>query len=209
MTPDPSRHTGRIDGRRLRGERTRQLMIEACLALVRRHRRMPTGAEVAAAAGYAIRSLFQRFADLDSLVVAAADYAIAQGQMEAMPRDLVADRAGRIRAHVQRQSETCERWLPLWQVLIAGQDSIPDLRARVATARLGNVERIRLVYRPELEVLPRAERDRLAVMLSALTSFESWDQLRGTFGLSVEQAQRAWRDTIDRLLPASATGSDD
>jgi len=183
--------------------------MEAYIDLLREQPEIPTAAQIAARAGISTRLIFERFSDLAALSLATVYHGFATAEAQAAPRGLDGDRMARIRAHVETRAQTCERWLPLWQVLIAGHDSIPDLRARVATARLGNVERIRLVYRPELEVLPRAERDRLAVMLSALTSFESWDQLRGTFGLSVEQAQRAWRDTIDRLLPASATGSDD
>ena len=36
----------RIDGRRLRSERTRQLIIEAYLALLWRNQRMPTAAQI-------------------------------------------------------------------------------------------------------------------------------------------------------------------
>ncbi len=70
----------RFDGRHLRSERTRQLMIEAYLQLVREHGRLPTANEIAHAAGYSVRSIFERFPDLDALSLAAADFAIAAGQ---------------------------------------------------------------------------------------------------------------------------------
>lgn len=88
----------RIDGRRLRSERTRQLIIEAYLALLWRNQRMPTAAQIAAEAGYSTRSIFERFVDLNALTLATADYAIAQAQAEAVPQDVDADRASRIRA---------------------------------------------------------------------------------------------------------------
>jgi hypothetical protein len=34
-----------------------------------------------------------------------------------------------------------------------------------------------------------------------LISFESWDQLRHSYGLSIPAAQAVWRSAIDRLLP--------
>ena len=75
----------RFDGRGLRSERTRHLIIEAYLLLLQEHRRMPTAAEIAARAGYSVRSIFERFTDLEALSLATADYAIAVGQAEAEP----------------------------------------------------------------------------------------------------------------------------
>ena len=37
--------------------------------------------------------------------------------------------------------------------------------------------------------------------MAALTSFESWDQMRYCHGLSPEAAQAVWRSAIDRMLP--------
>jgi AcrR family transcriptional regulator len=191
----------RIDGRRLRSERTRQLIIEAYLALLWRNQRMPTAAQIAAEAGYSTRSIFERFADLNALTLATADYAIAQAQAEATPQDVDADRASRIRSHVATRAAACERWLPLWRVLIRTQEDVPELRTRVVLARYGNIERMRLMYRPELAALSDSEREGLLFVLGTLVSFESWDQMRSAFGQSDAVAQAAWRDAIDRLLP--------
>ena len=65
----------RVDGRRLRSERTRKVIIEAYLELLRRDPRIPTAAQIAAEAGYSTRSVFERFVDLNALTVATADYA--------------------------------------------------------------------------------------------------------------------------------------
>ena len=66
-----------IDGRRLRSERTKQFIIEACLALLSESPKVPTGAEIAERAGYSVRSVFERFPDLLALSLAAADFAFA------------------------------------------------------------------------------------------------------------------------------------
>src|SRR5260221_8730103 len=78
----------RVDGRRLRSERTRQNIIEAYLELLRRNPQIPTSAQIARHAGIAVRSVFERFSDLAALTLATADHAIAVGQTEATPRDL-------------------------------------------------------------------------------------------------------------------------
>ena len=205
-TDTPPLRVGRIDGRRLRSERTRQLIIEAYLALLWRDQRMPTAAQIAAEAGYSTRSIFERFVDLNALTLATADYAIAQAQAESQPQDVDADRPSRIRSHVATRAAACERWLPLWRVLIATQDQVPELKMRVTLARMGNIQRMRLMYRPELAALDEAERERLLLVLGTLVSFESWDQMRLSFGLSMEIAQQAWREAIDRLLPPTPPG---
>jgi hypothetical protein len=42
----------------------------------------------------------------------------------------------------------------------------------------------------------------LLFALAALTSFESWDQMRHCYGLSMEAGQGVWRSAIDRMLPS-------
>jgi AcrR family transcriptional regulator len=192
----------KVDGRRQRSARTRLTIIQAYLELLRRHGVMPTAAQIADEAGYSTRSIFERFTDLDALSLATADYAIAQGQAEAVARDVDADRPTRIRAHVETRAQACEKWLPLWRI-ITRQDQIADLKMRVVLVRLANIERMKLMYTPELATLAEAPRDQLLLALATLTSFESWDQLRNCHGLSPEAAQAVWRAAIDRMLPST------
>lgn len=192
-----------FDGRRLRSERTRQLFIEAYLDLLQKNRRMPTAAEIARQAGYSVRSIFERFSDLNALSLATADYAIALGQAEASASNVDGDRATRIDSHVRTRAQACEKWLPLWRVLTATdtQDQVSALRMRVIAVRRANIERLELMYDRELAPFTGPARDRLLMALATLTSFESWDQMRGDFGLSIDAAQEVWRSGVDRLLP--------
>ena len=187
------------DGRRRRSERTRLAIIEAYLELLRRNPVMPTAAQLADEAGCSVRSIFERFSDLNALSLATADYAIIKGQAEAVPRDVDGDRSTRIRSHVETRALACERWLPLWRILV-GLDQ-PELRMRVEFARLANIERMKLMYRFELSLLAETARNELLIALATLISFESWDQMRHSFGLSSEAAQAVWRSAIDRMLP--------
>ena len=196
----------RVDGRRLRSERTRRNIIEAYLELLRRNPQIPTSAQIAKQAGIAVRSVFERFSDLAALTLATADYAIAVGQAEAAPRDIDGDRATRIRSHVSTRAVACERWLPLWRVMIATQQQVEQLRMRVVMARHGNIARMRLMYRPELETLDEPQREQLLMAMATLISFESWDQMRDCYGLSSDDAQAAWRTAIDRVLPPTPAG---
>jgi hypothetical protein len=187
------------DGRRRRSERTRLAIIEAYLELLRRNSVMPTAAQLADEAGCSVRPIFERFSDLNALSLATADYAIAKGQAEAVPRNLDGDRPTRIRSHVETRALACEKWLPLWRI-VARLDQ-PELRTRVEFARFANVERMKLMYRFELSLLAETARDALLIALATSISFESWDQMRHCFGLSTEAAQAVWRSAIDRMLP--------
>jgi AcrR family transcriptional regulator len=189
------------DGRRRRSERTRLAIIEAYLELLRRNSAMPTAAQLADQAGCSVRSIFERFSDLNALSLATADYAIAKGQAEAVPRDVDGDRSIRIRSHVETRALACEKWLPLWRIVI-GLDQ-PELRTRVELVRLANIERMKLMYRLELSLLAEPVRDELLIALATLISFESWDQMRHSFRLSTEAAQAVWRSAIDRMLPSA------
>lgn len=204
MSASPSTAATRVptvDGRRLRSERTRQTIIEAYLGLLQRNPAMPTAAEIAKAAGYSVRSIFERFADLNALTLATADYAILQGQAEAQARDVDADRATRIRSHVKTRAAACEKWSPLWRVLMTTQQEVLELQQRIVLARYANIERMKLMYAPELGSLDEASRQTVLIALATLVSFESWDQMRDCYKLSIEDAEATWRTAIDRMLP--------
>lgn len=190
-----------IDGRRLRSERTRQLIIEAYLSLLRDSSQVPTSAQIADRAGYSVRSVFERFPDLMALRVAATDYAFAQGTADAQLRDLDGDRATRIRSQVETRARTCETWLPMWRALNANQGDSDELKSRVRLARELISRRLELMYQRELSTLGEPTRRYTLIALEMLTDFESWGRMRENFSLTIEQARDVWMRTIDRLLP--------
>jgi AcrR family transcriptional regulator len=190
-----------VDGRRLRSERTKQYIIEAYLTLLRQNPRPPTASQIAERAGYSVRSLFERFPDLLSLSLAAADFAFAQANTQAAIRNASGDRAMRIRSQVETRAQTCEDWLPLWRALVLNQQASEELRLRIRRVREAIMARVLLMYRPELDTVSHVERRRTLIAIEALTDFESWARMREAAGLSVEEACTVWIRAIDRLLP--------
>ena len=189
----------KIGGRRQRSECTRQALIEALVKLLHRTPAMPKASQIAEAAGCSIRSIFECFTDLDGLVLAATDYAIVQVQGEAVAHNVGAYRTIRIHSQVEALTFVCEKWLPLWRLIVRQQQ--PQFRERAAMVSSAIIERLGLIYGPELSALADSERDRLLMALAALISFESWDRLRHSYGMSIEAAKAVWRSAIDRLLP--------
>src|SRR5262245_56804596 len=190
----------RIDGRRLRSARTKQLIIEAYLALAReKSPQIPTAAQIADRAGYSVRSVFERFPDIHSLQLAAVDHALSLLALPPPPPD--GDRLTRIRAHVALRAGVCDRWLPLWRSLVVNQSTSPELRQHVVKLRERAIERLETMYAPELSTVPAAERRHLLIVLEALLDAESWARMQEFFGLSYDEACAAWTQAIDRLLP--------
>ena len=202
MAKNSASRPSRIDGRRLRSERTRQLIIEAYLALAREESPvLPTAAKVAERAGYSVRSVFERFPDLHGLQIAAADYAISQVVAIAAPRDAGGDRMTRIASHVATRARAAERWLPLWRALIANQGGSEELQARARALRERVLSLMEHMYAPELSTLLDVARKHTLVALEAIVDVESWARMREHFGLSDSEACAAWVQAIDRLLP--------
>ena len=191
----------RVDGRRLRSERTKQLIIEAFLALLREDPVMPTAVQIAGRAGYSVRSIFERFPDLIALRVAATDYALAQALALAPARQIEGDRQTRLKSQVETRAFTCERGIALWRVLLGTEDGSGELALRIKRARETTVTRLELMYKPELATLSPEERQQTLIALEALTDMESWARMRETHGLSFEEACTVWVNAIDRMLP--------
>ncbi len=203
MVGSSSSKSTRIDGRRLRSARTKQLIIEAYLKLLRESPQIPTAAQIAERAGYSVRSVFERFPDLHALRVAATDYAFTQGTAQAVARDFSGDRQTRLNSHVETRAWICEQWLPLWRALIANQGDSAELKSRIFLMRQAILKRIELMYEPELAILSEIERRQTLIAIESLIDFESWARMREYNRLSVEEARDVWIQAIDRLLPAT------
>ena len=189
------------DGRLRRSERTRQGLIEAYLDLLREKQQPPTAPEIAKRAGCSIRSIYERFSDLLTLSLAAADHAFAQALAQAAAPNVDADLHTRLTAQVEARAAICERWLPLWRALLRYQSESKELAVRIKRIRAAMVARLELVYGPELSTLSETERTQLLVALDILTDFESWGRMREGHGLSIEAACEIWINAIGRMLP--------
>lgn len=189
------------DGRHRRSERTRQALIEAYLDLLREKHRPPTAPEIAKRAGCSARSVFERFSDVLTLSLAAADHSFEQAMAQAAVPNLDADLNIRLKSQVEMRAAICEQWLPLWRALLRHQSASEELAIRIKRIRVAMVARLDLVYGPELSTLSDVEHSQLLVTLDILTDFESWGRMREDHGLSIEAARNLWINAIGRLLP--------
>lgn len=192
-----------LDGRRLRSARTRQLIIEAYLALLRENPQIPTAASIAKRAGYSVRSVFERFPDLHALRIAATDEALRMASAQVAAQSTAGSRNDRLKTHVEARGRICEEWLPLWRALNANQGDSAELKARIRLIREMVIRRIEEIYAHELSSLNERERRQTVLAIEALIDFESWARMRELFGLSFEDACGVWKRAVDRLLPTT------
>jgi AcrR family transcriptional regulator len=197
----------RIDGRRMRSKRTRQLIIDAYLAIVRERGQTPTAAQIAERAGYSVRSVFERFPDLGALRLAVTDQAIADIRAQEAPRDMEADRATRLRSQVKASAQTCEKWLPLWRVMTSDQQPAAEILERIKMIRELAVRRVESSFEVELKKLSEVERRHTLIAIEAMTEFESWARMREFFDLSFDEACEVWIGALNSLVPATPADS--
>lgn len=190
-----------IDGRRARSLRTRALIIDTYITLLRENQRIPTADGVAARAGLSQRGIFGHFPDLKSLGVAAFDHVVGHGLSTPVGDMAKCSRPERIAFQVEVRARNCETWLPMWRVVQRAFLSVPDIAQRIEAVRALTRTRIELMYETGLATLPPEQRMAVVAAIEALTDFETWGRLRGHYNLTVEAACAAWVEAIDRLLP--------
>jgi AcrR family transcriptional regulator len=191
------------DGRLRRSAQTRQALIDAYLDLLHQNQKPPSSQEIAKRAGCSVRSIFERFSDLLTLSLAAADYAFEQAMAQATAPNVDDNLLIRLKSQVETRAAICEKWLPLWRALLRYRSESEELTIRIKRIRAAMGARLALVYGPELSRLSGEKRAQLLVALNILTDFESWGRMREDYALSIEAARDVWIDAIARMLPPS------
>ena len=189
----------RVDGRRLRAERTRAAILGALLSLVREGEVTPTAPQIAARAGVALRSIAQHFPSREVLFAAAA-----AAYRDVAPRTTTVDpalpRDERIAAFAARRAEVLETTAPyrLTATIMAAQSPAVHEGLRAA-ARLRRAE-VAAAFATELDAHPAKTRGALLDALDAVASGRTWDALRDDMELSPKIAQQRMTALIAAVL---------
>jgi AcrR family transcriptional regulator len=180
--------------------RRRVQALDAFLDLVLEGNLPPTTEQLAERAGISQATLFRYFETLDVL---RRDAAVRM--LERFPLLRVADVGlGPLRDRIERFAAIR---LALWEkvhLLARLQRSAvlrdPGAAQMVELVRRVMADEVREHFAPELRALTAARRDDAVALIASLTSVESWEQFRHTFGRSPLQTRRAWGDAIQAIL---------
>ncbi|MDA9988822.1 TetR/AcrR family transcriptional regulator [Luminiphilus sp.] len=188
---------GRVDGRRLRSERSRLAFVDAVLVLQEEGVLVPTAQQIADRAGVGIRSFFRHFEDMESLFKAIDDH--IRDSYEAL--FISGDRSGtleeRIDGMVRRRADAFESVTNITQGTRAQLWRYQTLRDNYARNQRGLRKDLDNLL-PELHALPDETRE----SIDAITSFEMWDRLRSHQGLNKADSINLLRTLLKNVMAA-------
>ena len=188
------------DGRVRRAHRSGQAIVEALVTLIGEGILEPTAQQVAARAGVGLRTVFRRFADMESLFAEMN----ARMQREALPLLVGGQPSGgletRARALVRQRVAFFERIAPYKRSANVKRWRSPFLRGRHALL-VRSLRADLLRWLPELR---RAPND-VAAAVDLATSFEAWDRLRSEQRLGSARAQVVVERMVLALVDGLAT----
>lgn len=190
-----------IDGRRLRREQNRQLVVDALVSLYAEGHYQPSAAQVAERSGLSPRSVFRYFDDTDDLTRAAVAQHLERAR-PLLPVDIAADEP--LPAKV---AELARRRVGLWEA-VGPSARVARMRAPLNATLATELRRNRSAQRaqierllaPELGGLPAVRRRRALAAADVLCSFESYDMLRHDQGLSAEDVAATISDALEALF---------
>lgn len=190
----------KVDGRRLRREHGRIAVVDAMIDLVLAGRTPPSADEVAAHAGVSTASVFRYFDNLDDLRrQGIARYLERYEHLLALPDIGEHGLRRRIAALVEARQRFYETIEPMARLARAQALTVPELDDALGLVRATMADQLSEHFAAELAGLrPVARRERVA-LVAALTSYESWEQLRRQ-GLDHAAVARALRVGVERLV---------
>jgi TetR/AcrR family transcriptional regulator, regulator of autoinduction and epiphytic fitness len=196
-----------VDGRAARARRTREAIVDACVAMVEGGDLRPTAPRVAERAGVSVRSVFQHFDDLPSLY-SALSLRVAE-RMEALvvPIDPTLPVEARVTAFVAQRAAMVEAMTPFRRAAQVHGPFSPQVREAVALSADTLRRHVTRTFAPELAAAGPDEASELAVALAAVASGTAWDALRAEAGPAPALASAALARTLRALLADAATAA--
>ena len=187
------------DGRAARSHRTRRAIVDAMRALHAEGNLRPTAPRVAERAGVSLRTVWQQFADMETLLVEATrrDHEILRSLVRRIDPDQPLP--DRIAQFVSQRARVLEQMTPSWQAarLHGRSEELHRNTGRVIAAARVELE---AVFAAELAQLSGLRRKHLADALHATSIWSFWESLRTELALTPEQADGLVAATFTALL---------
>jgi AcrR family transcriptional regulator len=187
-----------VDGRRLRGERNREGVIEAILGLLNEGVERPTTNQIAERSGVSVRSVFRHFDDVESLYAAAvAAHAARMAPHYPLP-SLDGSLPDRVAGLVRHRADLYDAMGTVRRAAERLRTSSPTIAGKLELSR--QLLRRQLDDRFADDVAPGVDRDVALDALEAATSWHAWEALTLVQGLSRPRAEAAMALTALAVL---------
>jgi TetR/AcrR family transcriptional regulator, regulator of autoinduction and epiphytic fitness len=207
-TESPTEDAPKVDGRRLRAERTRAAIVDALLALIEEGDLRPTAPRVAERASVSLRTVFQHFAEVEVLFAAVSERQVERIAEHAEPIDPSLPLPERVDAYVAQRCRILEFVTPVARAASLQEHDSPKIAAESERLRdLGRME-IASTFGAELDTLEAPVRHRLRSAIEALTTWKAWDVVRRETGLEPDDAQEQVRFHVRAVFAAAGLDLD-
>jgi AcrR family transcriptional regulator len=191
------------DGRAARSHRSRLAIVNAMRELHAEGDLRPTAPRVAERAGVSLRTVWQQFADMETLLVEAnrRDNEIVRSLIQHIDQDQPL--AARIALFTGQRARILEQMTPTWRAARIHEPFSAELarnKARTLMIAKADLERI---FAPELAHVTGVRRQQLVNGLHAVSIWSFWESMRTELGLGPEPAEDLMRATFTGLLAAA------
>ena len=186
------------DGRAARSVRTRRAIVDAMRALHHEGDLRPTAPRVAERAGVSVRTVWQHFDDLETLLFEAGRRDLEIAQSFVTPIDLTLPTADRVNALVEQRAPMFEQMAPPWRAARVHAPFSAQIQSNRDTLMRLAREQLAELFAPELA----AADDPTAVLdaLHVASSWAAWESLRAEAHLDVDRAKKALGLWLSKLI---------
>jgi TetR/AcrR family transcriptional regulator, regulator of autoinduction and epiphytic fitness len=198
--PSVAPRSAPTDGRAARALRTREAIVDACIAMVEEGDLRPTAPRLAERAGVSVRSVFQHFDDLPSLHIAVTQRIAERMSALLVPPDTSVPLDRRIERFVEHRSSLLEAATPYRRAAQVHGPFSPEIRAAITQAAAYLHLEVEATFAPELEACDPDDRSQLLEALAAAASWPCWDVLRTEHEVPADQARAVMVRTLRALL---------
>jgi TetR/AcrR family transcriptional regulator, regulator of autoinduction and epiphytic fitness len=186
------------DGRAARSQRTRRAIVDAMRALHHEGELRPTAPRIAERAGVSVRTVWQHFDDLETLLVEAGRRDLEIARSFVAPIDPSLSTLDRVDALVEQRARMFEEMAPPWRAarvhapFSAQLQSNRDTLMELARQQVGELF--------AAEVSAADDPESLLDALHVASSWAAWESLRTDAHLDQPRAKKALRLWLSKLF---------
>jgi AcrR family transcriptional regulator len=188
------------DGRAARSHRSRLAIVNAMRELHAEGDLRPTAPRVAQRAGVSLRTVWQQFADMETLLVEASrrDNEIMRSLIKVI--DPGQPLSARIAQFTGQRARVLEQMTPTWRAARLAEPFSAELDRNKARMLAVAKREVETVFAAELTRLAAPKRQQLTEGLHAITIWSFWESARTELGLGPGPAEDLIRATFSALL---------
>ena len=188
------------DGRVLRGQRTREAVIDTLLELNAEGNLTPTIEQIAERVGRTTRAIYQHFQDKEALAVAIAERQLRTHRELFRASPIEGDLPKRISGIADHRAALFEAVAPARRSALVRLHASPELQRQQTGLAAHLRDQVAKTFEPELGALDVDAAADTLELLDLHTSWDTWERLRTWQHLPVDRAKHLVSGLITQAL---------